>query len=103
MNISASILIVMLLAAGQGSNVDRVRTYRQAHEHEILREFTDFLAIPNLASDGAGIRKNAAFLVEMMKRRGLAPKLLEASDPSAPPAVYGERLVKGATRTLVFY
>jgi acetylornithine deacetylase/succinyl-diaminopimelate desuccinylase-like protein len=80
-----------------------VREYRRAHEHEILREFVDLLAVPNLASDVSGIRRNAALLVEMMKRRGLAPRLLEASDPAAPPAVYGERLVKSATRTLVFY
>ena len=39
----------------------------------------------------------------MMQTRGLAPRLLEHGDPKVPPAVYGEWLVPGATRTLVLY
>jgi acetylornithine deacetylase/succinyl-diaminopimelate desuccinylase-like protein len=107
MRLFASLVTLALLAglalAHPVPDSSRVRAYRQSREHEILREFVELLAIPNLASDADGIRRNAAMLVEMMRRRGLEPKLLEASDPSAPPAVYGERLVKGATRTLVFY
>ena len=78
-----------------------VRRYRQAHEHEIAGELTRLLALPNVARDRADIRRNADTLVAMLRRRGLAPRLLEAGD--APPAVYGEWLTPGATRTLVFY
>ena len=39
----------------------------------------------------------------MMKRRGLEPRLLEASNSKVPPAVYGEWKVPGATRTIVLY
>jgi acetylornithine deacetylase/succinyl-diaminopimelate desuccinylase-like protein len=79
----------------------QVRQWRQANEHALLREYVDFLAIPNVARNEADIRRNAAHLVEMMRRRGLNPRLLESE--GSPPAVYGEWTVPGATRTLVLY
>ena len=39
----------------------------------------------------------------MMERRGLAPRLLENADRSAPPLIYGEWRVAGAQRTYVVY
>src|SRR5215208_1562082 len=82
---------------------DPIREYRRANEHRILREFVGLLSLPNVASDTEGIRRNAARLVEMMTARGLKPRLLEASTPDTPPAVYGEWATPGATRTVVFY
>ncbi len=64
------------------------RTYRDSHEVAILREFAGLLAIPNVASDHADIRRNADMLVSMLKSRGVADaRLLELGDAS--PAVYG--------------
>jgi acetylornithine deacetylase/succinyl-diaminopimelate desuccinylase-like protein len=97
--LALALLLLQSSALAQGS----VRDYRRAHEHEILREFLELLTIPNVASDRENIRRNAAALVTMMQRRKLQPRLLEASDPSAPPAVYGEWKTPGATRTLIFY
>ena len=51
----------------------QVREWRRAHEHEILREYVDFLALPNVARNPDDIRRNAAHLMEMMRRRGLNP------------------------------
>ena len=42
--------------------------YRRAHEIEILREFRDLLAIPNLAGDSANIRRNAAAVTASRSR-----------------------------------
>src|SRR5687768_743282 len=95
--IALTLLFVQSTVLADGS----VREYRRAHEHEILREFLDLLALPNVATDRENIRRNAAALVTMMQRRKLQPRLLEASDPSAPPAVYGEWKTPGATRTLI--
>jgi acetylornithine deacetylase/succinyl-diaminopimelate desuccinylase-like protein len=39
----------------------------------------------------------------MMKQRGLNPRLLEASTPNTPPAVYGEWKTPGAQRTILVY
>ena len=97
--LALTLLLTESSALAQGS----VREYRRAHEHEILREFLELLAIPNVASDRENIRRNAAALITVMQRRKLQPRLLEASDPAAPPAVYGEWKTPGATRTLIFY
>jgi acetylornithine deacetylase/succinyl-diaminopimelate desuccinylase-like protein len=80
-----------------------IRDYRRAHEHQILEEFTRLLAIPNVASDRENIRRNAQFILEMMQRRGLNPRLLETAAKETPPAVYGEWKTPGATHSIVFY
>src|SRR5881392_3346232 len=79
----------------------RVAAWRAAREAAIIREFVELLAIPNLASDSGPIRRNAAAIVRMLKRRGVTARLLEA--PGAPPAVFGERASPGATRTVMLY
>ena len=77
-----------------------VREYRRAHESEIIAEFVDLLSIPNVATDAVNIRRNAAKLVEMMRRRGIETRLLEGS---GPPVVFGELKTPGATRTIALY
>src|SRR5919199_410371 len=94
-------LLIANVAAAQTAGV--VRDYRRANEHRILAEFVRLLSIPNVASDRDNIRKNAAFIVEMMRARGLSPRLLEGASENVPPAVFGEWKTPGATRTIVFY
>jgi len=100
-----TVFLLALLNAGLFINTDegQVRAFRRMNEHRILDEYVKLLAIPNVASDTQNIRRNAAFIVEMMKRRGLEPKLLETSDPNVPPAVFAEWNVRGAKRTVLFY
>jgi acetylornithine deacetylase/succinyl-diaminopimelate desuccinylase-like protein len=100
------LLALFLLAPplnAQTTVQQQVRAYRRANEQKILKEFTNLLSIPNIAADNANIRRNAAFIVEMMAQRGLSPRLLEAKSPNAPPAIYGEWKTPGATRTLLLY
>src|SRR5262245_59391554 len=78
-----------------------VRAYREAHEQEILREFRDLLAMPNLASDAEGIRRNAQRIAEALERRGVRTRLLESE--GSPPVVYGEKPAPGARRTVIVY
>ena len=78
-----------------------VNAYRQANDTRILADLSEFLAIPNLASDSVNIRRNARHIVQMLERRGVRAQLLEA--PGSPPAVFGELRTPGATRTIVFY
>lgn len=77
------------------------RTYRTQHEAEILAEFTELLAIPNLASDRVNIEKNAVAIAEMFKRRGAATKLLRIE--GAPPVVIATVGVPKAKSTIAFY
>lgn len=95
----------VLAATAQAAEADRdaVAAWTHTNQHALLDEYEDFLRLPNVATDSAAIRRNAEALVTMMQRRGLKPQLLENGDRSAPPAVYGEWLVPGATRTVVLY
>ena len=97
------LLTTLLLATTlqQVPAVTAARTWRQAHEREILQEFETLLAIPNIATDQPNIRKNAALIQSMIERRGLKSRLLEY--PGASPVVYAEMLNPGATKTVVFY
>ena len=72
-----------------------------SHEAAIVGELRELLALPNVATSADDIRTNAALLVRMLQKRGIAAEILET--PGAPVAVVGERRVPGAKRTLLFY
>src|SRR5947199_4915300 len=99
----AHVLVIVVVFAVATFAQTSTRDYRRAHEHQILGEFTRLLAIPNVASDRESIRSNAQFIVEMMQRRGLNPRLLEAKTKDVPPAVFGEWKAPGATHAIVLY
>ena len=80
---------------------DQVRTWREAREPQIIREFAELLAIPNVASDSVNIWRNARHITGMLERRGVSARILE--NGKWPPAVYGELKTPGATRTIVLY
>ncbi|HKP88049.1 MAG TPA: M20/M25/M40 family metallo-hydrolase [Blastocatellia bacterium] len=103
LTLAALLLAVLLTGIPRFAAVAQTtgtRDYRKAHEAEILNEFVDLLSIPNVASDAANIRRNAAKLIEMMSHRGIQSRLLEGS---GPPAVFGELKAPGATRTIAIY
>ena len=89
------------LFAQSNPAANAARSWRETHEVPILHEFMDLLALPDLARDDANIRKNAAAIVELLRKRNVKAQLLEV--PGAPPVVFGEIATQGATRTLVFY
>lgn len=98
----ALLLIAMQSAAAPaGKAVDAARKHHRANQQQILAELTDFLAIPNVASDTPNIEKNAAAIVEMFAKRGIVAKLLRVE--GAPPLVIADVPRKGATRTIAFY
>ena len=72
-----------------------------AGQQEILREFREFLSIPNVASDTANIRRNAGWLTQALQRRGLRTRLLE--HPGSPPAIYAKLSSPNARGTVMFY
>ncbi|MEK6282909.1 MAG: M20/M25/M40 family metallo-hydrolase [Acidobacteriota bacterium] len=100
------LLLVLFVATPSSPQVNvllKARGYRQKHERKILSEFVDLLSVPNVASDQVNIRKNAGKIMEMMQRRQLNPRLLEAKTPNVPPAIYGEWSTPGASKTLILY
>ncbi|MSU23319.1 MAG: M20/M25/M40 family metallo-hydrolase [Opitutus sp.] len=98
-------MVLSLTAPAFGASPlqEKVRTWRVAHERELIDEYRELLAIPNITVDRANIRRNADFIVAMMKRRGIAGRLLTLPSPNSNPVVFGEVKVPGATRTLVLY
>ena len=99
------LLCVFLLFAATAAPAqtlrERVRAWRVESEAKIVAELRDLLAIPNVASDTPNIERNAAALSEMLRRRGIEPRLLRVE--GAPPVVFGELRARGAKETLVLY
>jgi acetylornithine deacetylase/succinyl-diaminopimelate desuccinylase-like protein len=100
------LLIVLCLflcpASAWGQSLrDQVRAWREAREPQIIREYADFLAIPNTKNDGAALRRNATAIVGMLATRGVNAHLLD--DGPWPPVVFGELRAPGASRTIVIY
>jgi acetylornithine deacetylase/succinyl-diaminopimelate desuccinylase-like protein len=81
--------------------VQEVRDYRMNNEDRIIRELSEFLAIPNIASDTENIQKNATQLVSMLEARGIETHLLPISGRG--PVVFGKLAAPNARRTLIFY
>jgi acetylornithine deacetylase/succinyl-diaminopimelate desuccinylase-like protein len=79
-----------------------IHAWRRANERQILDEAFALFALPNIAADSIAIRRVAAHLVAEFSARGFASALLE-SPSGGPPAVFAERTVPGATRTIVLY
>ena len=104
-----SILFLLLTSLAfilhsQTKTLQTIRADHQPRHYELLKEYVEFLSLPNTMNDPEQLQVNARFVVEMMKKRGIAnARLLEADTPGAIPAVYGEVLTPGATRTLIFY
>src|SRR6202158_1487905 len=71
------------------------------NEDRIIRELSEFLSIPNIASDTANIQKNAGHLVEMLEARGIETHLLPITGRG--PVVFGKLMAPEAKRTVIFY
>ncbi|MCK5650276.1 MAG: M20/M25/M40 family metallo-hydrolase, partial [Gemmatimonadetes bacterium] len=102
--LSVAFLLLALLpqpSLGQQSGAGVARAYREENGARIIREFAELLSMPNVASDSAGIYRNAVYIRDRLSRLGVESRLLEL--PGAPPVVYGRVTVPGATRTLGLY
>ncbi|MGB4398177.1 MAG: M20/M25/M40 family metallo-hydrolase [Daejeonella sp.] len=90
--------------SAQSAEVLTIKKYGSENAGNIIKEFSEFLYLPNVAADPVGQQKNADFIMEMMTKRGIQKvQLLKANTIGVPPAVYGEVNVPGATKTLIFY
>jgi acetylornithine deacetylase/succinyl-diaminopimelate desuccinylase-like protein len=85
-------LLFFISVATQAAEPDR---------RAILSELSDFLAIPNLASDVPNIARNAAAIRAMFEKRGVTTRLLTLDN--APPIVVVDVPARGAKKTIAFY
>ncbi len=80
---------------------EAAKRYAASHQSELFRQFSEFLSIPNVAADPANLQRNANFLLDALRSRGVDARLLTL--PGAPPVVFGQILTQGAQHTIVFY
>lgn len=103
------LLVLCLLLQGyfvtaQSPEIEKIRQVRKKSEHIWLNEFVQLLAVPNIAADINNMRHNASLIMDMMRKRKIQNvQLLTPVTKDAPPAVFGEIKVPGATKTVIFY
>ncbi len=96
-----ALLLPQVALADPSKVVEEIRDWRVTHEQSIVEGFARLLSIPNVASDAKNIRRNAVYIVELLRPRGFEVRLLEVE--GSPPAVYAELQTPGADRTLMIY
>ena len=93
------LLIAMLVRAQDQKAL--FKDFIQENGPSIIKDFTELLAIPNVAYDLPNINKNANYIVSELKQRGVQAQLLRTL--GTPPIVFGYLPAENATRTLAFY
>ena len=80
---------------------EAARSYREAHEAEILADFAELLTYRNNAGDLEAVTAAAEYIRDELSAAGVDARLLTLD--GVPPVVYGRLDVPGATRTLGIY
>jgi hypothetical protein len=75
----AAILASPLALIAQTTPPQAAKAYTTPRQSKLTQQFSDFLAIPNVAADPANLRRNAEFLVAQLQQRGAEAKLLNRS------------------------
>src|ERR1035441_7137751 len=101
LNVLCPALLWLTSTLAAQTPAEAARQYTTAHQAELIKKFSEFLSIPNVAADPANLKRNADLLVEMLRSRSVESRLLLI--PGAPPVVYGQITVPGAQHTIVFY
>ena len=99
--LAASLLFSFTLIANAQSVAEQVNDWRQDNEQAIVDQFAELLSIPNVASDTANIRRNAAYISNMLTEVGMQVELLELEGSN--PIVFAEKMIPGATKTIMIY
>jgi len=96
--------LISITSSAQTPGLEKIQSYRQKNEAPVYNDFISFLKIPDVATDTENIRKNADFLLQFMKVKGISNvQLLEADANKVPPVVYGEVNSAGSHETVIFY
>lgn len=100
-------LLLLLIAAVPvfaQTQQDKINKQIELREWDIINEFKDFLAIPNVAADAQGLHNNALWIAKYMQSKGIQKvQLLEGDEINTPPVVYGELVTPGVKETVIFY
>lgn len=75
----------------------------QKNQHRWLKEYSEFLSIPNVLGDSVNMIRNANYISTMLNKLGVQTELLHSGKRGSAPAVYGEVKTPGATTTIALY
>ena len=92
--------MLALAIAGSAAQVSPIAAWVAAHEHQILGELLQLVALPNVAGSDADLRRNADHLVTMFQQRGFTA---ERTEGSGSPVVFASLDVPSARGTVVLY
>jgi acetylornithine deacetylase/succinyl-diaminopimelate desuccinylase-like protein len=79
---------------------DRLDRLVAGERERIVRGLIDFLRLCSVSQEPERVRTGGEWLLEAMRSRGLEARMLETE---GNPAVFGERRVPGARRTVLIY
>jgi acetylornithine deacetylase/succinyl-diaminopimelate desuccinylase-like protein len=74
-----------------------------SNQHRWLKEYVQFVSIPNVLGDSINIQRNAEFISGLLSRLGVKTELLVSGKSKSAPVVFGEVKVPGAKQTVAFY
>ncbi len=80
-----------------------ISNYYDENEYSLLREYFDFIKLPNTFNDREQLNVNAEYIMGMLNKAGIEGKLLYDKDKKSVPAVYGEVIHSPTAKTIVFY
>ncbi len=101
-DISALLLgLATLATAASAAPPTDVARYRAAHEKDIVGQLESLVRIESVATNPAGLARQASALEALLKVRGFATR--QIVEGGSPPLVFGELKVPGAKRTAIFY
>ncbi|HTF17198.1 MAG TPA: M20/M25/M40 family metallo-hydrolase [Chryseolinea sp.] len=96
-------IVLFFLSATAGVAQIRKYVYAPSTQQAWLQEYVELVSIPNVLGDSVNMERNAAFISEMMHKRGIKTTLLRSGKAGSAPVVYGEVNTPGARTTLAFY
>jgi acetylornithine deacetylase/succinyl-diaminopimelate desuccinylase-like protein len=98
------VLISTLVQSQISTEIAIVKNYNDKQRLTMLKEYMEFVSIPNTMNDREDLMKNADFVMNLMRKSGINNvKLLNAKTAGSIPSVYGEVLKPGAKKTIIFY
>jgi len=86
---------------GDMEQIESVLQNIQSNHMEYITDLQKLVRQPSVSAKGEGIRECASLVKELLEKRGINARILELE--GANPVVYGEVIVKGAKKTVLFY
>ncbi|PCI64476.1 MAG: peptidase M20 [Kordiimonadales bacterium] len=96
----ALLISVAIPTKGRSSNQPGSGVLSPTKQLEILSDFRDFLALPNVATSNEDMLVNAHWITSYIGKRGFTSQIVSAG---GAPYVLAEKKTQGATKTIVIY